>query len=194
MSTSNDIKIASTQNPVADLIRNRWSARSFSEKQISENDLDTILEAASWAASANNEQPWLYYSANKSSDAFNKIVDALAGGNQPWAKNAAAFIISVARTTFSKDNSPNAIALHDVGQANATLLLQASALGIHTHPMGGFNAEKIKTLLQLNEIQQPVIVIALGYLDEAEKLVEPFKTRELTARSRKPFSEFVTKL
>ena len=194
MSNSNEIKIASTQLPVAELIRNRWSARSFSDKVISENDLDTILEAASWASSAMNEQPWLYYTAHRGSVAFDQVHQALAGGNQPWAKNAAAFVVSVVRTTFMKDNTPNAIALHDVGQANATLLLQATALGIHTHPMGGFDADKIKSLLQLSDSQQPVIVIALGYLADADLLIEPFKTRELTTRNRNALTSFVTKL
>ncbi len=194
MTSSVEIKFAPTQTPVLELIRRRWSARSFLDKSIAENDLNTILEAASWAPSANNEQPWLYFAAHKGTPAFDIVVEILAGGNQPWAKNAAVLVVTVAKLTFEANQNNNPTALHDVGLANATLLLQATALGIFAHPMGGFDAEKMSAFLHLPATQKPVVVIAMGYLDEAEKLVEPFKTRELTPRVRKPLASFVTKL
>jgi len=185
------IKIANTKHDVLDLIKNRWSPRSFSDKVIPENDLNTILEAAAWAASANNEQPWQYYYASKSNDGFTQIADSLFGGNKPWAQHADVLIVAVARKTYEANKTENPTALHDLGMANAHLLLQASALDIYGHMMGGFDKEKISETLGLSETQAAVAIIALGYRDEAEKLEEPFKTREITPRVRKPLSEFV---
>ena len=185
------IKIANTKHDVLDLIKNRWSPRSFSDKVIPENDLNTILEAASWAASANNEQPWQYYYASKSSNGFARIADSLFGGNKPWAQHADVLIVAVARKTYEANQTENPTALHDLGMANAHLLLQASELDIYGHMMGGFDKAKISETLGLSDTQTAVAIIALGYRDEAEKLEEPFKTRELTPRVRKPLSEFV---
>lgn len=185
------IKIATTEHEVLDLIKNRWSPRSFSDKVISEKDLHTILEAAGWAASANNEQPWQYYYASKGHEGFVKIADSLFPGNKVWAQHADVLIVAVARKTFEANQTENGAALHDLGMANAHLLLQASALDIFSHVMGGFDRAEISETLNLSENQQAVTVIALGYLDDAEKLEEPFKTRETTARVRKPLSEYV---
>lgn len=188
------VKIANTQGPVIDLIKNRWSARSFSDKAISGADMRTIMEAATWAASANNEQPWEYYYALKGTEAFAHLAGSLMPGNQPWAQHAAALVVSVARNTFAANNNENKMALHDTGMANAQLMLQARAMDIHSHAMGGFDRNIVKHYLALPDDRSIVCMIALGYLDNAEKLEEPFKTRELTARSRKPLSEVVKQL
>jgi len=188
------IKEAVTQFPVLDLIKKRWSARSYSPKAISSEDVKTILEAASWAASANNEQPWEYIYAHKGTAGFDTIWNCLMAGNQPWNKNAAVLIVALARKTVAATGNPNTYAEHDLGMANAHLLLQASAMGIYSHPMAGIDKAKLIESLKLTENQQPVCVISLGYLDDAEKLEEPFKTRELTARSRKPVSEFAKEI
>ncbi len=116
------------------------------------------------------------------------------GGNQPWAKDAAALVVTVARKTFAANGNANGSALHDLGMANATLLLQARALDIFGHPMGGFDREKATEILNLDEDRMPVCVIALGYLGDAEQLIEPFKTRELSPRSRKTVDQFVKEI
>jgi nitroreductase len=185
-------KIAITKYPVLDLIKNRWSARSFSDKTIAEKDLFTLIEAASWIFSANNEQPWRFITAEKNTDAFKKIADSLAQGNSVWAKNAGAFIVSIAKTNFDKEGNPlNNWAEHDLGAANAAMILQATSMNISAHPMAGFDAAKIKDAFALTEFLKPLTVIALGYLDEADKLEEPFKTRELSSRKRKGLSEII---
>lgn len=188
------MKIAKTQFPVIDLIRNRWSARSFADRQLSQQEVDTIVEAATWAASANNEQPWEYYYAFNGTAAFEKLVGSLAQGNQPWAKNASVLMVSVARKTFAASHAENKMAFHDSGLANAQLMLQARAMDIYSHVMGGFDRNMVSDYLQLGDDRAVVCLIALGYLDTAEKLEEPFKTRELTARSRKPVHEVGRKL
>lgn len=182
------VKTAETKHGVLDIISKRWSPRSFSDMSISVDQMETILEAASWAASANNEQPWEYQYAFNGTKGFHGIWECLMPGNQPWAKNAAAFVVAIARTTFEANQAPNALAAHDLGMANAHLLLQAVLMDIYSHPMAGFDKVKITEYLKLTETQNPICVIALGYLDEAEKLEEPFKARELTPRARKPLS------
>jgi nitroreductase len=182
-------KIATTKFPVLEIIQNRWSPRSFSDKQLSVDELNTLFEAASWAFSANNAQPWTYIYAFKGSEGFEKLVNCLMPGNQPWAKNASVLMLSVANKMMGE--RPYHVAKHDVGAANATLALQATSMGIYSHLMGGFSAEKaIETFGIDTEKQEPIVMIALGYLGEAEKLEEPFLSRELAPRTRKPLEEF----
>jgi nitroreductase len=187
----NNIKIAKTDFPILEVIKHRWSARSFSDKSIPTEEMNTLFEAARWAASANNEQPWQYYVAKKQTVGFETLFNTLWEGNQPWAKNAAALVVAIARKNFTADKTENHWATHDVGMANAHLLLQATALNIYCHPMAGFSKEKVVEALQLKPDQQPICIIALGYHGESNALDEPFKTRELTERKRNPVSEFV---
>jgi nitroreductase len=184
------MKPATTAYPVHELIRNRWSPRSFSAEPIAQDTLNQVFEAASWAFSAMNAQPWQYIYAHKAdTEAFQKILDTLMPGNQPWAKNAAVLIIALANTTHA-DGQPNGAAMHDLGAANATLFLEATALGIYGHVMGGFDREKARRDFHLLDNLAPAVVIGLGYLGEAEQLEEPFLSREKAARSRKPVVEF----
>jgi len=184
-----EVKTAQTVNPVLDLIKKRWSARSFSPKRLTETDIETILEGASWAPSANNEQPWLFLVAERGSDRFEKIWNSLMPGNQPWAKNAGAFVVSIARPEFLATGKPNAYSEHDLGLANGFLILQARSISVFSHIMAGFDKAKLAESLELAPSLKPMCVIALGYLDKAEKLEETFKVRELTPRTRKPISE-----
>ena len=190
----NTIKIAKTIYPVLDVIKNRWSARAFSNKSINDEELNTLFEAASWAASANNEQSWQYIYAKKETEAFDNIWNCLLPGNQPWAKHSSALIVAVARKTFEVNNAVNAYAEHDLGMANAHLLLQARTMNIYCHPIAGFNKIKLTENLNLSDNQEAFCVIATGFLADAETLEEPFKTRELTERKRKNIAEFTFKL
>jgi nitroreductase len=184
------MKPAPTSYPVHELIRNRWSPRSFADRPIAPATLNQVFEAASWAFSAMNAQPWQYIYAHKSdSEAFQKILDTLLPGNQPWAKHAPVLIMALANTRF-ENGQPNGAALHDLGAANATLFLEATALDLHGHVMGGFDREKARHDFNLPEGVEPVAVLALGYLGAAEQLEEPFLSREKAARTRKPVAEF----
>lgn len=186
-------KTAVTTNPVLEVIKQRWSPRSFKKQAISQTDLNTILEAASWAFSANNMQPWNYIYAHNNDASFENLVKCLMPGNLLWAKNA-----SVLMAAIINKNSPtgnlNKAATHDMGAANATLALQAQSMGISAHVMGGFDATITNEILKINTNEQEVLVfVALGYADSADKLDEPFKTRELTPRTRKFPEEFSKK-
>lgn len=183
------IKIPQTTYPVLSVITNRWSARSFTEQAITETEMMTLFEAASWASSSNNEQPWMYIYAHKGEPEFEQIWDCLMGGNQPWAKNAAVLVLSIAKTHFEKFGTENIHAWYDVGSANTQLLIQAASMGIYGHEMGGFHKDKLKAFFPLGEKMEYTCILALGHLGEPESLIEPFRTREITPRSRKPLSE-----
>jgi nitroreductase len=185
------IKIPTTLGPVIDPIKNRWSARSFSGNAILGSDMDTILEAGTWAFSAGNEQPWRYIVGHNGTALFEQLWGLLNPGNQIWCKNAAVLMVTMVETTQARDGKPNDWAKHDLGAANYALTLQANSIGVYTHPMGGFDRVRAQAELQLPETIEPVAMMALGYLDAADKLPEPFLTRELTARSRKAVSEVV---
>ena len=185
------MKTAPTNFPVSELIRQRWSPRSFTPQAVEPATLSHVFEAASWAFSAMNEQPWRYIYAHKSdTEAFQKILDCLLPGNQPWARNAPVLIISLLKTHFD-NGTLNRTGMHDVGAANATLALEATALGLATHFMGGFDMTRTRADFNLPENLEPVCVIALGYPGEAEQLEEPFLSREKAPRARKPLDEFV---
>jgi nitroreductase len=179
-------KEAITTYPVHALIQNRWSARAFAEKPITTEEIHTILEAASWAPSAMNEQPWHYSYAQKGTPGFEAMWECLLPGNQPWTKHAATLVLCISNRTFETTGQPNHYHLHDAGLANANLLFQATSMGIYGHIMGGFDRDKVKETFGLTENEEAVCVIALGYLGSSEQLPEPFKSRELGQRTRKP--------
>lgn len=188
------IKTANTQFPVIDLIRNRWSPRSFSDKMIAEKDLLTILEAGSWAPSANNTQPWRQVYAFRGTEGFEKIWSALLPGNQPWTKQAAALIVSVGIKELPDSQQKNAYYLHDAGMFHSFMLLQAQSMDIYGHLMAGFDRHQLASLLGLPATEEVVSVMALGYADAPDKLQEPYKTREISPRTRKSLAEFTSLL
>lgn len=185
-------KIANTQYDVNSLIKERWSARAFSDKNITDDLLNQFIEAASWAASSMNEQPWLYYAAHRGTPGFNQMVEVLMPGNQTWAKDAAVLLLSLARKTFTNGN-PNRHYMHDVGAANQNLMLEATANGVLGHLMGGFDVVKTKEIFELTDDLDPVVLIALGYPGSAEQLPAPFNEREVAPRSRKALGEILVK-
>jgi len=188
------VKPAVTKNNVQQLLRKRWSARSFSDRPIATEMLAQLFEAASWAPSSMNEQPWRYAYALKGSESYEALLHCLQPGNAHWAKNAAVLIMSTADTRFQAFPDSNRHALHDTGAANALLLLEAAANEIYGHEIGGYKREETRALLDLPEFMEDVCFIVLGYLDDAEKLDEPFRSRELSPRSRKDVAEFTKQL
>lgn len=182
-------KEARTIYPVHDFIRDRWSARAFSAQPLPEHELMTLLEAASWSSSSMNEQPWVYLHAHRGEEAFDRMYDCLLSGNR-WADKAAVMLLSLARKNFDTNGNPNRHAMHDVGAANTTLLLQAASMGIYGHMMGGLDMQKAIETFQIPDDMEISCFIALGYLDDPEKLEEPFRSREVAPRSRKPIEAF----
>lgn len=183
-----------TKYTIHPLLEKRWSPRAFTTEPVKEEDVNEIFTGASWAASAMNEQPWQYVYALRDTPGFDTLWECLMPGNQPWTKNAAVLLVALQRNTYEKNGKPNKLAMHDVGMANAQLLLQATAKDIYGHLMAGFDAEKVKKELDLGEEVTPVCMGALGCLGDADDLEEPYKSRESAPRTRKPLEEFVTKL
>jgi nitroreductase len=195
MQDTKTIKAARTERPVYALIKQRFSPRAFSPKAISEKDMNTLFEAASWAPSSMNEQPWRYRYALQGTPAFQSLWQCLAPGNRPWSGRAAALVVCSGLKVHAKDGSPNGSWAHDVGLANAHLLLQATSMGIYGHLLGGFMRAEANALLSLDaDTEEIACFLALGYLGQAEDLVEPFRTREATPRSRRPLDATVTAL
>ena len=188
------IKAPTVQSDVHPLIQKRWSALAFADQAIKEAQMEELFEAASWAASAFNEQPWEYIYAHRGSKGFEELWSCLNPGNQPWTKQAAVLFVALKRNTYTKNGKFNNSAAHDVGMANAHLLLQAVHRDIYGHLMAGFDAEKVKQIFKLNEDLSPVCMGALGYLGNTDDLAENYKKRELSARSRKPVSSFTTRV
>ncbi|HMW40194.1 MAG: nitroreductase family protein [Saprospiraceae bacterium] len=188
---SKNIKQATAQYELLPEIKNRWSARAFDGSPLSVTELNTLLEAAAWAPSANNEQPWIYYYAHRNTEAFKSLWDCLVEGNRPWTAQAAVLMIACTRTTFEQTGKHNGSAEHDLGLANANLLTQATGMNIYGHIMGGFDRAKATALLQLPDNIRPMYMIALGKLGDPASLEEPYKSRELAPRSRKPLDEIV---
>lgn len=183
-------KPAEVQYPIHSLLKNRWSPRAFSDKPVEQEKLLAVLEAARWAASSNNEQPWRFIIATKDNPTeFNQALNCLMEGNIKWAKGAPVLIFSTAKKTFTRNNKPNRTALHDLGLAVANLLVQATALGLYTHQMAGIYTDKIREVYQIPEDYEVVAAIALGYYGDLNQLSEDLQERETGPRVRKSLSE-----
>lgn len=191
---NNQVKAAKTRTEVHPLIQKRWSPLSYTDRMITDEQMAELFEAASWAASAYNEQPWYYIYAHRDSDGFDKLWSSLAEGNQPWTKNASVIFAAFSRDTFARNGKPNPWAAHDLGMANAQLMLQAVSRDIYGHFMAGFDADKISADFDLGDEMTPVCVGVLGYLGDAAQLADSYRQREQSPRSRNPITSFTQKI
>jgi nitroreductase len=185
-------KPAVTDAPVHELIKNRWSPRAFAEKPVERQVLRSLFEAARWAPSSNNEQPWAYLVATKDdAENFAKMLGVLVEFNANWAKDAPVLALSVAHLKTNRDGKPNRVAVHDVGSATAQLTFEANTRGLLVHQMAGFDAEKARQTFAIPPDWEPVAAMAIGYPGNPESLPDKLRERELAPRTRKPVSEFV---
>jgi nitroreductase len=179
---------------ILEIIQERWSPYAFSPAPVEEFKLKAMFEAAGYAPSSKNEQPWLFvYTTREDEKVFEQYLNFLADGNKVWASNAFALVISMARTKFSDNNKPNRFAFHDTGMAVSNLLLQAVALDIYVHQMGGYSVEKVKDYFKLGDDTEPVAMMAVGYLGDGALLSPELLLRDEKRRPRKPVNEFVFK-
>lgn len=175
---------------IEDILK-RWSPRAFSEKPVSPEKLKEAFEAARWAASCFNEQPWRFLAGHRGDETYKKIFDGLVEFNQVWARRAPVLILSVAKKTFGHNGAPNYHGLHDTGAATAYLALQATALGFHTHSMGGFDHAKALKSFNIPDDFSAGAVTALGYLGDPDALPDELRQRESAPRQRKELGEIV---
>lgn len=185
-------KPAITQQPIHELIANRWSGRAYDASQgVSQEQVISLLEAARWAPSCFGDQPWRYVVCNKADNlqAWQAAFDCLVPGNQSWAVNAPVLLLICADTLFSHNDKPNKWAPYDTGAATENLCLQATALGLMAHQMGGFDADKARATFNVPERYQILAMVTVGYQADVESLTGETKERETAARSRKPLNE-----
>jgi nitroreductase len=182
------------QELILEIIKERWSPYSFSSAAVKDFKLKAMFEAAGYAPSSNNEQPWMFvYATREDEKVFGQYLDFLSDVNKVWASNAYALVISMARTKFSYNNKPNRFAFHDTGMAVSNLLLQAIALDIYVHQMGGYSVENVKSYFKLNDDIEPVAMMAVGYLGDGTSLSPELLSRDEKRRPRKSVNEFVFK-
>lgn len=186
------LKKAPAVDGVLPIFHIRWSPRSFSNREVAPADLARVFEAARWAASSFNEQPWRFLVGTHNSLTYKKIFDSLAPFNQSWAGAAPVLILGAAKTTFSHNNAPNRVAFYDLGAAASYLTLQAAALGLAAHQMAGFDPDAARKAFEIPENYLLGAVIALGYQGEPDNLHdERQRAQETAPRERKPLKDFV---
>lgn len=185
-------KPAPAQHRVEDLIARRWSPRAFEERAVEPEKLKTLFEAARWAPSSNNEQPWRFLAATRENQSdYDRLLNCLSERNLKWAFRAPVLMLSVASLFFEDDGKPNRHALHDTGMAVENLVLQATALGLQAHQMAGYDVEKARRDCQIPSGFEPVAMIAVGYPGDPAILPDDLHQRELKPRERKPIVDFV---
>lgn len=186
-------KHAPEDGHVDERIRRRWSPRSFSDTPLTEEDLRALLEAARWAPSSFNEQPWRFIVARREDEAeFRTMLECINSKNREWAGAAPVLMLTVARRLFARDGRENRHAYHDVGLAMGNLINQAMSMDIYVHQMAGILPERARDVYRVPDEYDVVAGVALGHLGDPDELDDPSRRRaETGSRSRRPLSELV---
>ena len=184
-------KPAETQYLIHELLCRRWSPRAFAERPVEADKLRSLFEAARWASSCFNAQPWRFLLATKETPVeYSRLFDCLVEGNKKWAHRAPVLVLSVAKLTF-EDGSANRHAWHDVGLAVETLVIQSTAMDLIVNQMAGFDTVRARTDLGIPDGYDPVAMIGIGYAGEPATLPESLRQKEVASRKRKPLAESV---
>lgn len=189
-------KTATTDTPILPLLADRWSPYAFSDRDVADDDLAALLEAARWAPSSYNEQPWRYVLARRSEPAaFADLLSCLVEGNQAWARHAPVLMIGIAVLRFARGGKPNKAAHHDLGLAAGNLTAEATARGLVVHQMIGIVPERVRELYAVPEDAEPLTGLAIGHHtgppDSSSQLPEALLERDRALRTRRPVAEFV---
>jgi len=185
-------KHAVTDYPIHEYLAQRWSPRAFADKPVSAEVLGSLFEAARWAASCFNEQPWRFMVARREQqEEYDTLLSCLVEGNQGWASSAPVLGLGIAKKTFTRNGKSNAYAHHDLGLAMAGLMTQATAHGLHVHAMGGILPQRAAEIYQVPDDFDVLTGFALGHLGDPQSLEEGMRASELEPRSRKSLQETV---
>ena len=186
-------KLAKADRPVLAVIAERWSPYAFDPRPVEREKLLTYLEAARWAPSSYNEQPWTFILVERTdAAAFAQALDCLVEGNRGWAKNAGALLLTIVSKSFKLNGKPNRAAEHDIGLAAGNLVLQATASGLQAHQMIGIEPAKIRAIYKIPDTHEPLTAIAIGYPAAVQPgSTDPLAQRDLAPRTRKSLSEIV---
>ncbi len=185
-------KTANTNHPIHSLLVARWSPYAFADKDVSEADLRSLFEAARWAPSSYNEQPWSYVVATRQQkEEFERLLSCLVEANKTWARHVPVLALGITRHGCTRNGKPNAAAEHDLGLAAGNLLVEASARALFVHQMIGILPDRARELYDIPEHSHALTGLAIGYQGDSESLPEGLRERDLALRTRKPLSEFV---
>jgi nitroreductase len=184
-------KTARTAALLHPLLAARWSPRAFDPAhELAPEQFTCLLEAARWAPSASNTQPWRFAVTLRGSAEHAAVLEALASGNRTWAHAASALVVAAAETV-APDGAARPWALYDTGQAVAHLSVQAEHQGLAVHQMGGFDRDRVRSVLEVPEFVEPLVVLAVGRWDDTVELPEPLAGREVAPRTRLPLDELL---
>lgn len=182
-------KTIDTEAPILPLFAQRYSGVSYDpDRDVSTEQLLALIEAARWAPSCFGDQPWRFILCRKSTDpeGWEKAFACLMEGNQAWCLNAPVLALSCCDTKFARNDKPNRFGPYDTGAAAMSLCMQAAALGLMTHQMGGFHTDKACEVFEIPERYLPMAMMAIGYQLPEDRLPEQFRERELLPRKRNP--------
>ena len=186
------MKDAVTNVPIYELLARRWSPRAFDPtRPVSREQLKVLLEAGRWAPSCNGDEPWRYLIWDKGRDpaGWQKAFDCLNENNKKWVKNVPLLMLSCAGSTFEATGKPNRWTQHDTGAASVSMALQAAAMGLIVHQMGGWDVDKARAAFAIPAEYTPMAMIAVGYQTGPEILDDETKAKEMRPRARKPIAE-----
>lgn len=190
MSDINSLKQAVTDYPVNELIARRWSPRAYDQRKVETEKLQRIFEAARWAASSSNLQPWYFLVGFSGDDVYAQIFNSLVEFNRLWVIHAPVLAVAISKTTNSRGDV-NPSHAYDLGQAMALLSMQATEAGVYVHQMGGFNKDTVASAFNIPDEFKVQVAFTLGYLSDAEILHPNLQKLELSPRTRRPISESV---
>jgi len=190
---ANPAKQARAAHPIHPFVAGRWSPYAWSRRPVPREDLVSVFEAARWAPSSFNEQPWRYLVATRDDPAaFDAMLSCLVEGNREWARHAPVLALALVSEKYARNDKPNKVALHDLGLASATLTLEAVSRGLAVHQMGGILPDRIREVYGVPDDMRPVTALAIGYpAGDGESVPEAFRERDARPRSRRPLSETV---
>lgn len=181
-----------TRYPVHEVIAARWSPYGFSDRAVLREDVLSLFEAASWAASSFNEQPWRFILATKENPAeFEKLLGCLVEANRGWAKVVPVLALGVTKATFTRNDKPNRVALHDLGLAAGSLTFEATVRGLCVHQMGGIDPDKAREVYGIPDGFDAQTALAIGYAADPKDVPEELRKRDAGARTRRPLTETV---
>ncbi|MCB9565744.1 MAG: nitroreductase family protein [Myxococcales bacterium] len=183
---------ANTDLPIHELLRRRYSPRAFAPRAVDEGALTLLFEAARWAASCMNEQPWRFIVATQEEpEAHARLASCLVEGNRRWASAAPVLVLGLGVETFARNGKANPHTWHDLGLALGNLSLQATALGLAVHMMAGVERERAREVYAIPEGVSVITAIAIGYPGDPALLPEDLEARERAPRVRRPLDEVV---
>ncbi len=181
-----------TDYPIHELLTERWSPYAFADRPVATADICSLFEAARWAASSYNEQPWSYIVATKENpELFQQLLSCLVEANQFWAKDSPVLALGIVSHKFTRNQEDNRAAIHDLGLASSNLVVEATARGICVHQMIGILPDKARELFEIPEGYEAWTAMAIGYQGDPMTLPDALKERDLMPRQRKPLNQFV---